>query len=499
MYKVVLILKYLRKRRIAWVSLAAVTLCTAMVLVVISIMGGWLRMFLSTSQILEGDVIISGISDTGFGHYEEMLAALRKMPQVKAAAPEIATYGVVGFGHMDTEQYKAAIQVRAYGDLNDIAKINSFKKGLYRQYVEPMEEIEHDTSLSAAEKARREAELNAMPPSFDLPLDADAYREYLPHAKVDASKLPGLIAGTRLIIKPGPDGKDVRGDFIYTDWVKLSVGDVRSAETATPTVTTTTYWLVDDCRTNVYPIDRNTVYVPFDKLQKDLGMAAETYQEKVGDQFVDRVTPARVNEIQIGLNDGVDAAQARDAIEQVVAGIESKYLAPTDEYPVQVETWDEQQAGFTSAVIHEKVLLTFLFGIISIVAVFLVFCIFYMIVVEKTRDIGIIKSVGASNIGVAQIFLGYGLSLGLLGGGMGLLLAYLVVHNINELHAWLGREMKIVIWDPQTYIFNTIPNTMQSNDVTWIVSIAVLSALAGALVPAIRASRMNPVEALRWE
>jgi lipoprotein-releasing system permease protein len=143
--------------------------------------------------------------------------------------------------------------------------------------------------------------------------------------------------------------------------------------------------------------------------------------------------------------------------------------------------------------------MTFLFGIISIVAVFLVFCIFYMIVAEKTRDIGIIKSVGATNLGVAQIFLGYGLAIGLLGAGFGLLIAYLIVHNINQLHAWLTRLMGVPIWDPRTYIFNTIPNTMQAQDVFWIVSVAILSALVGAVVPAIRAARMNPVEALRWE
>ena len=57
---------------------------------------------------------------------------------------------------------------------------------------------------------------------------------------------------------------------------------------------------------------------------------------------------------------------------------------------------------------------------ISIVAVFLMFCIFYMIVVEKTRDIGIIKSVGATNSGVAGIFLGYGFAIGIVGSGIGL-------------------------------------------------------------------------------
>jgi len=59
MYKLHLILKYLRKRRIAWVSLIAVTMCTAMVIVVISVMGGWLSMFKRSFHDLTGDIVIS--------------------------------------------------------------------------------------------------------------------------------------------------------------------------------------------------------------------------------------------------------------------------------------------------------------------------------------------------------------------------------------------------------------------------------------------------------
>ena len=73
-------------------------------------------------------------------------------------------------------------------------------------------------------------------------------------------------------------------------------------------------------------------------------------------------------------------------------------------------------------------------------AVFLIFCIFYMIVVEKTKDIGIIKSVGATSGGVAGIFLGYGLAIGIVGGALGLLLSYLIVTNINEIHTKLGER-----------------------------------------------------------
>src|SRR5208337_3830334 len=105
---------------------------------------------------------------------------------------------------------------------------------------------------------------------------------------------------------------------------------------------------------------------------------------------------------------------------------------------LKVETWDEHQQDILNAVEHEKSLLVVLFAIISIVAIFLIFCIFFMIVMEKTRDIGIVKSVGARGSSVAGIFLGYGLSIGLVGGGAGLLLAYLVVHNINEIHTWIG-------------------------------------------------------------
>jgi lipoprotein-releasing system permease protein len=133
------------------------------------------------------------------------------------------------------------------------------------------------------------------------------------------------------------------------------------------------------------------------------------------------------------------------------------------------------------------------------VAIFLIFCIFYMIVVEKTRDIGIIKSVGATPGGVAGIFLGYGATIGVIGSGLGLLFGYLIVSNINTLHDWLGRVLGVQVWDPEVYAFDTIPNTMDAKETSVIVAIAVVSSILGAMVPAVVAARKNPVEALRWE
>ena len=380
--------------------------------------------------------------------------------------------------------------------------MNSFKHGLYRQYIAPLEEIENDPTLSAAEKAKRKADLEAKAPSFDKPLNPQVYRNTLPgKGGFDAAQSPGMIVGTAVIVQKNEDGSEAR-PWTYEDafWVKMTVLS-NNGDELTPGHTDRTYWIVDDCSTKFYPVDAKTVYVPFDILQKDLGMNSYTYQRKVGNDLVDEVSPARTNEIEVALKAGVDPDQGMAAINKVINDFATKYpfelALPTD--PLRAESWGERQGEFLSAVEKEKVLVTFLFGIISIVAVFLVFCIFFMIVVEKTRDIGIIKSVGASNAGVAQIFLGYGLLIGVMGAGIGLLFAYLIVHNINELHAWMGREMGVKIWDPKTYAFDTIPNTMDPHDVAWIVGIAILSALLGAMVPAWRASRMNPVEALRWE
>src|SRR5688500_14142591 len=126
MYKLHLILKYLRKRRIAWVSLIAVMLCTAMVLVVISVMGGWLRMFRASFQGLSGDIVVRSDSRTGFPYYEEMIAELEKLPQIEAAAPLIETYGLVNIDNT----IRKPVQVVGIS-LDRIGRVNGFWDSLY--------------------------------------------------------------------------------------------------------------------------------------------------------------------------------------------------------------------------------------------------------------------------------------------------------------------------------------------------------------------------------
>jgi lipoprotein-releasing system permease protein len=621
LYKLLLILKYLRKRRIAWVSLLAVTLCTAMVLVVISVMGGWLRMFRTSFHGLSGDVIIQSESLAGFPYYQEVIDEVEKLPEVAAAVPVIQTFGLININNRKT----TGVQVFGY-PIDRIGRVNEFPRSLFRQYqqwadwadggaIAPVDrqrlreglglsEIREARPLLALTPAERErlrkaqpdvgkkvgelrakagaaagddvkrnaagqelaiaedaertakellgapegsvagyydrmvirevfgdviddpdarlapndaerkvireqAQKHAQSPSFKPFLPAETYKQDFKLANPKASKQlvdesanwDGIITGTGVVnIHKDETGKLVnRGDFLYHLPVALTVmGVSATGKFDLGNKAERNYWITDTSRTKVWQYDSNTVYVPFEVLQKDLGMEAQTAE--VDGKPV--TIPARTKQVDVRVKPEWAAdAHAMMAVRDKIKLTVRKVLA--DKPHVQgmpvVRTWEESQAKYLGAIEKEMVLVTGLFGMISVVAVFLIFCIFYMIVIEKTRDIGIIKSVGATSSGVAGIFLGYGATIGILGSALGLGIGYLIVHNINTIHHWLGQALGVVIWDPEVYAFDTIPNTMDSTHVARILGAAILASVLGALVPAVRAARMHPVEALRWE
>jgi lipoprotein-releasing system permease protein len=521
-----LMLRYLMKRRIAWVSLAAVMLCTAMVLIVISVMGGWLRMFRETNHDLIGDLIVYRESLDGFSGYEQMMDQIRTIPEVKAVTPTVHAWAFAEVGLAGGTPIRNVVEVIGL-DIKHIGDVNGFIRSLHLQ-PGVLEAWANQLSSDAAEKQKRAAtrasggsgleefeasELSgeaqdelataqslrakaASFPSWDKPMPDSIYASQ--GFKGNPTKWGGIIVGSGVI---GLRGNDPREEYIYRARVKLTVVKVTDASMSSTLEGKTWanyFWLADDSHTNVFQADENRVYMPFDELQKGLDMQEQTATDARTGKPV--TVPARCTELLISLKPGADIYAAKDKVTDAVNDVLQKNgLFYEGVGEVRVETWEERQQEFLSAVEHEESLLVILFGIISIVAIFLIFCIFFMIVMEKTRDIGIIKSLGATGTNVAAIFLGYGLSIGVVGGGMGLLLAYLVVHNINGLHAWMGKHLGIEIWSAKTYLFDTIPSTMDQKDVVIIVSVAVLSSVLGALVPAIRAARMNPVDALRWE
>jgi len=254
---------------------------------------------------------------------------------------------------------------------------------------------------------------------------------------------------------------------------------------------------VDDSRTGVYEIDSVCIYVRFELLQDMMKMGPLRLVDGSG-----HASP-RASQVLIKLAEGQDVMVRRAQLLEEWRRFCETWPHFRDRDPmdnVRLRTWEEQQAQYIAAVQKEKILVLTLFAVVSAVAIFLVVCIFYMIVTEKTRDIGILKSVGASAGGVSGVFLAYGAAIGVVGASLGLWIGTVFVHNINSFQDWIARiHPGLRIWSAEVYTFDIIPDTVKFEEAAVIFVVAVVSSVLGATIPALRAGRTWPVEALRYE
>jgi lipoprotein-releasing system permease protein len=221
--------------------------------------------------------------------------------------------------------------------------------------------------------------------------------------------------------------------------------------------------------------DSNFIFVPLNELQRMRGM-------------IDPQTGGRATAIQIRLHDETDGPLVRELVRR--------------EFPegyYAIETWRDKQGPLLSAVAMQTAILNVLLFLIIAVAGFGILAIFCMIVAEKTRDIGILKSLGAPSRGILGVFLAYGLSLGIVGSGAGLLIGLALVANVNRVADALAKLLGHEVFDPSIYYFHEIPTIVEPLTVVCILSGAILIAVAASVVPAFRAARLHPVEALRHE
>ena len=127
---------------------------------------------------------------------------------------------------------------------------------------------------------------------------------------------------------------------------------------------------------------------------------------------------------------------------------------------------------------------------------FIVFVVFYMIIIHKSKDIGILRSVGISSGNVLGLFLGFAFLEGAIGSLLGSLLGWGFLANINRIEDFLTRNFGFQLWDRSIYAIGDIPNQISADVLVGIILIAIFSCLLGAAIPSWRAARMKPVDAL---
>jgi len=242
MYKLLLILKYLRRKLAPMFAALAVTLCTAMVIIVISVMGGFLDLLRDSAQRLTGDVIVTAGTLTGFPHYDEMIEKLEALPEVATATPVVR-----GFGLVQLEGRTIPVQVEGVRP-RELDRVVAYRGALYWGLPE-------DEGVDLREAAM---ELRTPEPWVE---GADGSAD-----------------------RGAPERAMVIGIEVNPRHVRDEQGRYRELNSAVGTVVTLTVApvtqqggllepsvrplaVVNEFKSGLYEVDANRVYVPFELLQ----------------------------------------------------------------------------------------------------------------------------------------------------------------------------------------------------------------------------------------
>ena len=538
MYKLLLCQRYLRTRFIALASIISVMLGVATMIVVNSVMSGFSTEMKDRIHGILADLVMETTSLDGVYNAEEHMRKIKEAAgdQIEAMSPTVEVYGMLSFQYVGEWFHKPVTIIGI--DPNSKSKVSDITSHLanyqavrnkQNQIVEPaLRPLSHAPDWELESSA---AEYRGMKAKYRELMRAESQEELMPgmtepalpetEGKDDAgsdSLLDALSEESSKMKKeeeqngPPVDPRQplpTRAyvgvslvSFLYEDHetgetrtqYMVHPGDDIKLSTVTsgrpPSAIHFPATVVDFFKSGMSEYDSNLVFVNLDQLQELRGMfdpQSGQFDPQTGK--VDPKTCARAfTTIQIKLKKYSDAKAVVDRLRAVF---------PPGQY--NIRTWEEKQGPLLAAVAVESAILNVLLFLIIAVAGFGILAIFYMIVVEKTRDIGILKALGASSSGVMTIFLSYGLALGMVGATVGVLVGLVFVWQINTIEHWLTKLTGVEVFDDRIYYFPEIPTHVEPMMVAWVAIGAIVIAVLASVLPARRAAQLHPVQALRYE
>lgn len=198
-------------------------------------------------------------------------------------------------------------------------------------------------------------------------------------------------------------------------------------------------------------------------------------------------------------------------MDDIVTGIEikvtdiykAKKIAQSIEnklgHPYWARNWMQMNKNLFSALKLEKRVMFIILSLIVLVAAFNIICTLIMVVMEKNRDIAILKSMGATARSIMKVFILQGVVIGAIGTILGSIFGLAVALNLEKISSYIEKLFGFRILPQDVYYLSELPSQVNYGDVLIIVIGTMLICFLSTIYPSLRASRLNPTEALRYE
>ncbi len=164
-----------------------------------------------------------------------------------------------------------------------------------------------------------------------------------------------------------------------------------------------------------------------------------------------------------------------------------------------VTDWRERQAAFYGALKVERVAMSIILGMVVAIAALNIISGIVMLVKNKTKDIAILRTIGASPSAILRVFFMAGSMIGVAGTIAGLVLGLLFCLNIGSIQHFLEWVFQTKLFNSDVYLLDSIPALVDPVDVIWITVWATFMSCVASLIPSWLATRIDPIEALRYE